>query len=188
MIIRSIIEGLDKDTPIRKDVVKKVMDIVHAEGIEEEYCSPNRVNLIANDHGISDLTSEEVVYISDNYKAKENEEVEGEPTEDDITTEDYETWYQYGKLFYTGDEKGLKAELDKGNLFPDIWWVSDHGNTNNITKSIYNESDEGDFKTLGSGMDKETAERLAKEQGGTVVADDESDEELYSVIKKEAVR
>ena len=54
-------------------------------------------------------------------------------------------------------------------------------------KGKENESDEeGDFETLGSGMDKEDADKLAREKQGTVVKDedDESDEDKYSVIKK----
>ena len=57
----------------------------------------------------------------------------------------------------------------------------------NIMEGLVKEEDEGNYETLGSNLSKEDAERLAKEKGGTVVADEDS-EEKYSVIKKEEVR
>jgi len=55
-------------------------------------------------------------------------------------------------------------------------------------KKQIKEEEDGNYITLGSNLTKEDAERIARDKGGTVVADDEGDEEKYSVIKKEEVR
>ena len=54
-------------------------------------------------------------------------------------------------------------------------------------KKQVKEEDEAGYTVVGSNLTKEDAERLAKEKGGTVVADEDSDDK-YSVIKKEEVR
>lgn len=56
-----------------------------------------------------------------------------EPGEDDITTSDHTHWYQYGKLYFTGDEKGLKRKMGKDKFWPNVWFISDHGNAHLIT-------------------------------------------------------
>lgn len=58
-----------------------------------------------------------------------NEEDEGDPEEDDITTEDDNKWYQSGKLYHTGDRASLKRKMDKDNYWPNVWVISDHGNS-----------------------------------------------------------
>ena len=54
---------------LRKEEEKetKVIQALKDNNIESEYCSPNTVNLYANKIGI-ELTSQQVVKISDNYK------------------------------------------------------------------------------------------------------------------------
>ncbi len=61
--------------------------------------------------------------------------VEDEPEveEGDITTEDHTRWYQYGKLYFTGDEKGLLKKMNKDKFWPNVWFVSDHGNAHLVT-------------------------------------------------------
>lgn len=56
-----------------------------------------------------------------------------EPEEDDITTSDHKRWYQSGKLYFTGDEKGLKKKMAKDKFWPNVWFISDHGNAHLIT-------------------------------------------------------
>ena len=58
---------------------------------------------------------------------------EPEVEEGDITTEDHTRWYQYGKLYFTGGEKGLKRKMDKDQFWPNVFWVSDHGNAHLVT-------------------------------------------------------
>jgi len=55
------------------------------------------------------------------------------PEEGDITTEDHENWFQYGKLYYTGNETGLKAKMEEDQFFPNVWFISAHGNAHLIT-------------------------------------------------------
>lgn len=50
-----------------------------------------------------------------------------EPDEEDITTEDHNKWYQSGKLYFTGDEAGLNAKMEKDGFFPNVWLLDDHG-------------------------------------------------------------
>ena len=170
------------------DINDAVTQVCQTFGVSEEDAM-NVVDAVEGELGtIVAVGDDDAPYESRVVKKKQkNEDVEGEPTENDITTEDDENWYQYGDLFHTGDRQSLKAELDKGNFFPDIWTISDHGNSCNISKSVYNESDEGNFETLGSGLSKEDAEKLSREKQGTVVAD-EGEDDKYSVIKKEEVR
>jgi hypothetical protein len=56
-----------------------------------------------------------------------------EPEEDSITTEDDTHWYQYGKLYHTGDVESLKAKMDRDGFWPSVYSVSDHGNAVPVT-------------------------------------------------------
>ena len=56
-----------------------------------------------------------------------------EPEEDSITTEDDTHWYQYGKLYHTGDAESLKAKMDRDGFWPSVYSVSDHGNAVPVT-------------------------------------------------------
>lgn len=59
-----------------------------------------------------------------------------EPEEGDITTEDHVTFYQYGKKWLTvsrdaDDEEmwsAINAKMKKEGFFPNVWFISDHGN------------------------------------------------------------
>lgn len=59
-----------------------------------------------------------------------------EPDEDDITTTDDNKWYQYGKLYHTGDRKSLAAKMDHDQFWPNVWSISDHGNTVLISADV----------------------------------------------------
>lgn len=56
-----------------------------------------------------------------------------EPEEDDITTTDHRRWFQSGKLYFTGDEEGLKRKMEADHFWPNVWFISDHGNAHLIT-------------------------------------------------------
>lgn len=58
---------------------------------------------------------------------------EPEVEEGDITTEDHTRWYQYDKLYFTGDEKGLLKKMNKDKFWPNVWFISDHGNAHLVT-------------------------------------------------------
>lgn len=56
-----------------------------------------------------------------------------EPTEDDYITEDYERFYQYGKLVINLPEgedwrAAVKDHMEENKFWPNIWFCSDHGN------------------------------------------------------------
>jgi hypothetical protein len=82
-----------------------------------------------------------------NYGPSECETCNGsgrleEPGEDDIQTEDWMTYYQYGKVWLQisqdqYDEMSseelyqmIKNKMEKENFFPDLFFISDHGNAN----------------------------------------------------------
>ena len=68
VIMRNRKESSLNRKAIRQNLVKKVNDALNEENVGTDEASPNIVNKIANEIGIDNLTSEEVVYISDNYK------------------------------------------------------------------------------------------------------------------------
>tara|TARA_R100000995_G_C3403050_1_gene85810 strand:+ start:213 stop:488 length:276 start_codon:yes stop_codon:yes gene_type:complete len=53
-----------------KEKVEKVKKLLAKKGVEADDVSPNFVNQFANKNGITDLTSQEVVKISDTYASK----------------------------------------------------------------------------------------------------------------------
>lgn len=87
--------------------------------------------------------------------ATENHECRAdEPDEDAITTTDHERFYQYGKpvfwlntygpevVLYVGSEtlghaynsmeSAIRAYMDRVKFWPDVWFISDHGNAHRI--------------------------------------------------------
>jgi hypothetical protein len=53
--------------------------------------------------------------------------------EGDITTEDHEHWFQYGKLYHVGDENSLKQQMEADQFWPNTWFISDNGNAHLIS-------------------------------------------------------
>jgi hypothetical protein len=62
-----------------------------------------------------------------------SEDEDDEPEEGDITTEDHQHWYMDGRLYHTGDAKSLKAKMDREGWFPNVFFISDHGNAHLIS-------------------------------------------------------
>jgi len=60
---------------------------------------------------------------------REEEEDEFYQEGGDIASRDDEHWYQYGKLYFTGDRLGLKVKMDKDKFWPNVFTISDHGNS-----------------------------------------------------------
>jgi hypothetical protein len=58
---------------------------------------------------------------------KEDFSQDDEPTEDDITTDDHEHFYSSGKKI-ADSPKEAKAWMKKHNYYPNVWFISDHGN------------------------------------------------------------
>lgn len=77
---------------------------------------------------------------------------ENEPQDGDITTEDHRTFYQDGKRVLELDETpsgryviighrgpifntveaAIRAYMDRVQYWPNVWWISDHGNAHRI--------------------------------------------------------
>jgi hypothetical protein len=61
------------------------------------------------------------------------------PQDDDITTEDGNTFYQSGELVVdaTDDDSpwpALEAYMNGQQYWPNVWFVSDHGNAHIMTR------------------------------------------------------
>lgn len=56
------------------------------------------------------------------------------PEEGDITTEDHHRWWMDGKLYFTGSPKELAAKLNREGWYPNVWFISDHGNAHLISR------------------------------------------------------
>lgn len=61
-----------------------------------------------------------------------------EPDEDDITTSDGRTFYQYGKLWLKVSDPedapdAIRSKMDEEGFYPSVWSISDHGNANPFT-------------------------------------------------------
>jgi hypothetical protein len=60
-----------------------------------------------------------------------------EPEEGDLTTENFCEWFQDGKkvLVCETDEWAteVKAYMDRDQFWPNVWWISDHGNPHLLT-------------------------------------------------------
>jgi hypothetical protein len=69
---------------------------------------------------------------------QEQDEEDDQPGEDDIFTEDHHHFYQYRKLVVTVPEGEdwkpyLREYVEREQFFPNVWWVSDHGNPHLIS-------------------------------------------------------
>lgn len=60
-----------------------------------------------------------------------------EPGEDDLTTSDHIHVYQYGKLVLETMpetfEADVQAFMDREQFWPNVWFISDHGNAHLLT-------------------------------------------------------
>jgi len=74
-----------------------------------------------------------------------------EPDEDSITTQDEQNWFQYGKLYVTGDRMALWRTMVSDNFFPDVFVISDHGNAHLISGTRDWYDDDGFAQPLPSG-------------------------------------
>ncbi len=62
-----------------------------------------------------------------------------EPEEEDITTADHRRFYQSGKLILALEESddmwaALHAHMQHTKFFPNVWFISDHGNAHLMTE------------------------------------------------------
>ena len=55
------------------------------------------------------------------------------PEEEDIYCEDYNGPFRYSGKVIASNKKGLKAWMEKEGYFPNVWHISDHGNTSLVT-------------------------------------------------------
>jgi len=67
--------------------------------------------------------------------SEESDKALSEPEEGDVTTTDNEHWYADGRLYHEGDVKGLVDKMLSEGWFPNVWWISDHGNAHPVDVS-----------------------------------------------------
>ena len=92
--------------------------------------------LINSTEGDFSQLSDELRQYAEKDTTWKNESAEDEePLEGDITTEDHEHWYQYGKLYFTGDYVDLKKKMKVDKFWPNVFFISDHGNAHLVTES-----------------------------------------------------
>jgi len=72
---------MKKEQNIRQNVIDKIIQMMRKEEVLTDEASPNFVNNFAWQHNIKDLTSDEVVQISNNYFLRENKKVKKEEDE-----------------------------------------------------------------------------------------------------------
>ena len=61
-----------------------------------------------------------------------------EPEEGDYLTEDHRRFWQYDKLVlalpeHVGWQAAIRAHMDRERFWPNVWFVSDHGNAHLLT-------------------------------------------------------
>jgi hypothetical protein len=87
-----------------------------------------------HDHdGLVRLAYEGLKHNREDDSVIDEEVVYDEPEEGDIVTTDHEHWYQDGKLVVTGDENDVREYMDDERFWPNVWFISDHGNAHLIT-------------------------------------------------------
>jgi hypothetical protein len=68
-----------------------------------------------------------------------------EPEEGDLTTENFCEWFQNGRKVLVCETEQwateVKAYMDKDQFWPNVWWISDHGNAHLL--NLQNELAEG---------------------------------------------
>jgi hypothetical protein len=105
---------------------------------------------------IEDATADHECVMADDDES--DDESDDEPDEDAITTADHARFYQYGKLIlwvqdgdstvpadwstnrgylgtFTSCEDALRAYMEREQFWPDVYFVSDHGNAHRIDLS-----------------------------------------------------
>lgn len=114
--------------------------------------------LINSTEGDFSQLSDELRQYAEKDTTWKNESIEDEePEEGDITTEDHEHWYQYGKLYFTGDYDGLKKKMDVNKFWPNVFFISDHGNAH-----LVNELDISKYPKISEFSPVMSKEDLAK--------------------------
>jgi hypothetical protein len=114
--------------------------------------------LINSTEGDFSQLSDELRQYAEKDTTWKNESAEDEePLEGDITTEDHEHWYQYGKLYFTGDYVDLKKKMKVDKFWPNVFFISDHGNAH-----LVNELDISKYPKISEFSPVMSKEDLAK--------------------------
>lgn len=79
----------------------------------------------------------------------------------DVTTTDYETWFQHGSLYHRGDEESLRARFEEDGFYPSVFFVDDHGG---MTQIVWGDDAEPPVRE-NSDADLRRAERRAQSEG-----------------------
>jgi len=117
------------------------------------YCEDCYEELLGNQHD-KDMKKENLTSAEPNFDS----ELDNEPTEfeydsegGDISTTDHQKWYQYGKLYHQGSEDSLKQKMDKDQFWPNVFFISDHGNAHlidlsNLQEDMRNQKEDDEAK------------------------------------------
>ena len=98
-----------------------------SEELEEEVKTANSKDALTEEQAEGDMHH----YVSVRVKeqADENNELKYDEEGGDISTFDNQTWSQYGKKYHFGDRASLKAKMDADKFWPNVFVISDHGNS-----------------------------------------------------------
>lgn len=101
---------------------------------------------IIPDDGIADggepYTKDEMGFMQSDLADDETDLTINEPQEEDIICDDQGGPFWYTQKIIANTVEELKKWMEKNNYFPDVWWISDHGNSLNITRSIMEDSED----------------------------------------------
>ena len=112
-VARNLLEGEGWD----QRLVEALIEAGHLNAAALELLEQGRLQI--EDYDGSHISVDEFV---------EGEEIFAAPGEGDITTADHRHWYQYDRLYFTGDEEELRTKMERDGFMPDVWLISDHGN------------------------------------------------------------
>jgi hypothetical protein len=88
--------------------------------------------LDCTDWDVFDTEQEAIDYLKEEYPESEDGEP-CEPEEEDIVTSDHMNFYQNGKVIFELKEdddhiEHLREWMSLNNFYPNVWFISDHGN------------------------------------------------------------
>lgn len=122
------------------DVLREFVGDVNATGGLLRWTNGNVSPAAENDDdpwtdlGVTYLKACEVLGVKPEYDAEDDEIDDGGTEEGDYVTDDHRRFFQYGELVVEVPEDEdwephVKAHMDSQEFWPNVWFISDHGNT-----------------------------------------------------------
>ncbi len=117
-----------------------------------------------NDPFDEDLLADEDQDEEEETADEDQDDETSEPEEGDITTEDHKRFYQYGKLWLELDQDlasnemnaSIRAQMDKDQFWPNVWFISDHGNAHPMSvQAEIGEKVIASYEIVDHGVDSE---------------------------------